>query len=685
MVQSFPSFPIRRRLKGSEVASLIRDPVFLLAPDRSILHWNLAAARALNVEGLPAGDATVAESPRLARLAELLSHVDGPFMLTLDAPDGERTYLADLHEEGSDQDAPTSLILLLHDHTELINLQKALRESENRLRAITGAAMEAIIAMDNKGRIQQWNPAAERMFGWTASEAIGRSLHATLAGPAERARFHAASGAAAWSPEGEGRSYCSVLCVPALRKDGSSLEVEVSISTYRMEGHWQALGIVRDVTERARAEARLKAAEERWQFALEGGGDAVWDWNVVSGEAYFAPRYYAMLGYEENAFEPSFESFRALVHPDDWFRVVNSLRTAFEPEGPLFECEFRMRTPDDACRWVSSRGLITERSPDGQPLRMVGTLRDVHERHEAEAALLGQLAETQRLNAELEEAQVQLVQSEKMASIGQLSAGVAHEMNTPLGFVKSNIGTLENYVGTLLELLAGYQQATAGMAGVPELDEVREPLALAELDYLRSDIPELFSETRDGIQRVQRIVSDLKDFSHLGGEGWGYADIHRGLDSSLNILRNEIKHRADVVREYASLPELWCQSSQLNQVFLNLLANAAHAIEGRGRITVRTRVEGEFVVVEIEDTGCGIPPENLKRIFDAFFTTKPVGKGTGLGLSISYGIIRKHSGRIEVSSRPGHGSTFQVFLPLHGSALGATDESALPGEDGSPE
>ena len=465
MVQSFPSFPIRRRLKGSEVASLIRDPVFLLAPDRSILHWNLAAARALNVEGLPAGDATVAESPRLARLAELLSHVEGPFMLTLDAPDGERTYLADLHEEGSDQDAPTSLILLLHDHTELINLQKALRESENRLRAITGAAMEAIIAMDNKGRIQQWNPAAERMFGWTASEAIGRSLHATLAGPAERARFHAASGAAAWSPEGEGRSYCSVLCVPALRKDGSSLEVEVSISTYRMEGHWQALGIVRDVTERARAEARLKAAEERWQFALEGGGDAVWDWNVVSGEAYFAPRYYAMLGYEENAFEPSFESFRALVHPDDWFRVVNSLRTAFEPEGPLFECEFRMRTPDDACRWVSSRGLITERSPDGQPLRMVGTLRDVHERHEAEAALLGQLAETQRLNAELEEAQVQLVQSEKMASIGQLSAGVAHEMNTPLGFVKSNIGTLENYVGTLLELLAGYQQATAGKIG----------------------------------------------------------------------------------------------------------------------------------------------------------------------------------------------------------------------------
>ena len=181
MVQSFPSFPIRRRLKGREVASLIRDPVFLLAPDRRILHWNLAAARALSVEGLPAGDATVAESPRLARLAELLSHVDGPFMLTLDAPDGERTYLADLHEEGSDEDAPTSLILLLHDHTELIHLQKALRESENRLRAITGAAMEAIIAMDNKGRIQQWNPAAERMFGWTASEAVGRRLHAAQA------------------------------------------------------------------------------------------------------------------------------------------------------------------------------------------------------------------------------------------------------------------------------------------------------------------------------------------------------------------------------------------------------------------------------------------------------------------------------------------------------------------------
>jgi len=659
MTKSRSPARIRGRLQAREAASLIRDPLFLLGPDRRILDWNRAAARALDMdESLPASAAALDASPRLQGLAELLREADGPFCLTLEAPDGERTYAADLH-----RDEEGGLILLLHDDTERIRLHHALKENENRLRAITSAAMEAIITMDHRGRIQQWNPTAERIFGWTASEVLGRSLHTLLAGPSERARFAAAEGT--WPQTGQGRTFGSIIRLPAVRKDGSVIEVEVSVTAYRMAGRWQALGIVRDVTERARAEARLALAEARWQFALEGGGDAVWDWNVVSGEVFQGPRFYSMLGYEEDAFPRSFESFRGLVHPDDWPRLIRALEPVFGGEIPLYRCEFRMRAADDEYHWIASRGKVIEWTPDGKPLRMVGTHRNVHARHEAEAALQAQLAETQRLNAELEEAQVQLVQSEKMASIGQLAAGVAHEMNTPLGFVKSNVGSLQGYAATLMELVEAFRTATAGIEGVPALATLRERLAEVEFDYLREDIPALLAETQDGILRVQRIVADLKDFSHLGSEQWAYADIHRGLDSTINILRNEIKHRAEVLREYGELPEVWCQPSQLNQVFLNLLANAAHAITGSGRITVRTRRDGDSVVIEISDTGCGIPPENHKRIFDAFFTTKPVGKGTGLGLSISYGIMRKHGGRIELESRVGEGSTFRLVLPVH--------------------
>ena len=656
-----PSSPprIRDRLQAREAASLIRDPLFLLGPDRRILDWNRAAARAFDMdENLPPSPAALDAIPRLRRLVELLREVDGPFSLTLDAPDGERTYAADLHRDEKD-----GLILLLHDDTDRIRLHQALKESENRLRAVTGAAMEAIITMDHRGRIQQWNPAAERIFGWEASEVLGRSLHALLAGPTEQALFAAAPGT--WPQTGQGRTFGSIIRLPAVRKDGSVIEVEVSVTAYRMAGRWQALGIVRDVTARARAEARLELAEARWQFALEGGGDAVWDWDVVGGEVFQGPRFYSMLGYDEDAFPRTFDSFRSLVHPDDWPRLMRALDPVFCGEAPLYSCEFRMRAADDGYRWIASRGKIIEWAPDGRPARMVGTHRNVHARHEAEAALQKQLAETQRLNVELEETQVQLVQSEKMASIGQLAAGVAHEINTPLGFVKSNMGSLQGYAATLMELVDAYRAATAGMPGVPALEALRGRLAEVEFDYLRDDIPALLAETQDGILRVQRIVADLKDFSHLGGEQWAYADLHRGLDSTINILRNEIKHRAEVVREYGELPEVWCQPSQLNQVFLNLLANAAHAIAGDGRITVRTRLDGDWAVIEISDTGCGIPPENCKRVFDAFFTTKPVGKGTGLGLSISYGIMRKHGGRIELNSRVGEGSTFRLVLPVH--------------------
>ncbi len=289
------------------------------------------------------------------------------------------------------------------------------------------------------------------------------------------------------------------------------------------------------------------------------------------------------------------------------------------------------------------------------PLPVVGNHDEVHELSLAFERMRENLASTQE----------RIVQSEKMASIGQLSAGVAHEINNPIGFVFSNFGTLEDYLQRLFRMLGAYKQAEAQLAGTPtalQLARLREEI---ELDYLEEDIPALMSESKDGIKRVRKIVQDLKDFSHADArDEWELADLHAGLDSTLNIVNNEIKYKAEVVKAYGTLPPVECLPSELNQVFMNLLVNAAHAIPDntRGTITLRSGDGGDHVWVEVADTGSGIAPDILNRIFDPFFTTKQVGKGTGLGLSLSYGIVKKHGGRIEVSSEVGVGSTFRVIV-----------------------
>ena len=259
--------------------------------------------------------------------------------------------------------------------------------------------------------------------------------------------------------------------------------------------------------------------------------------------------------------------------------------------------------------------------------------------------------------AELEAAHSQLLQSEKMASIGVLAAGVAHEINNPVGFVSSNLSTLKGYNASMIALL---ERCRTGEA--TEAD-----FAAAEFDYLKDDIPALIGESRDGLDRVRKIVADLKDFSRVDQAEWQEADLNAGIECTLNVVWNELKYKAEVVREYdPALPRVPCLAAQINQVVMNLLVNAAQAIAERGTITVRTGHDDALAWIEVADTGVGMPPEVQRRIFDPFYTTKPVGKGTGLGLSISYDIVARHGGRIEVTSAPGAGTTFRVSLPLAG-------------------
>jgi len=268
----------------------------------------------------------------------------------------------------------------------------------------------------------------------------------------------------------------------------------------------------------------------------------------------------------------------------------------------------------------------------------------------------------------LSEAEDRLAQSEKLAALGQLAAGVAHEINTPVAYVNTNLCSLEGYLEDLflvLDAYAGLEEALPAAARERiELQRLKQEVGY---DYLRADALVLVGESKEGVSAVRRIVADLKDFSHSDmSREWKQADLHKGLDLSLNVARSEIKYKAEVVKEYGTIPEIECLPSKLNQVFLNLLVNAAHAIRDGvpGTITLRTGCDADEVWVEVSDTGCGIAPENVQRIFDPFFTTKPVGVGTGLGLSLSYGIVQQHAGRIEVSSVVGQGSTFRVLLPI---------------------
>ena len=268
-----------------------------------------------------------------------------------------------------------------------------------------------------------------------------------------------------------------------------------------------------------------------------------------------------------------------------------------------------------------------------------------------------------KINRELEETQGQLLQSEKMASIGQLAAGVAHEINNPIGYVSSNLVSLEAFLQDLFAVLALYEGFDERLPETVRL-ELQAIKAQTDIAYLREDSVMLLGECREGIDRVKKIVQDLRDFSRIDSHDvWSLADLHKGFDSTLNIVNNTIKYQSKVTTEYGELPEIECLPTQINQVFMNIVMNAAQSMPAGGPITVRTGTQGNDVWVTVTDCGSGIPPDQLKRIFDPFYTTKPVGEGTGLGLSLSYGIVEKHGGHIEVLSEVGTGTTFRVVLP----------------------
>lgn len=262
------------------------------------------------------------------------------------------------------------------------------------------------------------------------------------------------------------------------------------------------------------------------------------------------------------------------------------------------------------------------------------------------------------VEAKLDETTKRLMQSEKLASLGEMAAGVAHEINNPVGYVSSNLATLQKYLGFYEEVLDAPAGDAEGLAAIKKR---------VNYAFIRSDVRNLVNESQEGIERVKTIIKDLKDFARTNtASNYLPSDIHVGLKSTLNIAHNQIKNCAQLKLEFGNLPLVECVPSQINQVFLNLLVNAAQAVpvDKEGLITIRTYSDGSFISIEVEDNGEGMPDEILHKIFDPFFTTKEAGKGTGLGLSVSQKIIQDHAGTLTASSSVGVGSVFKITLPV---------------------
>ena len=299
-----------------------------------------------------------------------------------------------------------------------------------------------------------------------------------------------------------------------------------------------------------------------------------------------------------------------------------------------------------------------------------------------EKELKDALSEVREKNRDLEDAlaelratQAQMIQSEKMSSIGQLAAGIAHEINNPTGFVKTNLKTLREYFDDIFEVIKEYRGLITELSGNEKnemgagpisgkIDQIVSKEKEVDLDFLLEDIKDIFEDCKEGTDRIKKIVINLKEFAHPGDDELQRKDINQGIESTLSVIWNELKYKAQVIKELGDLPLVECYPQQLNQVFMNILINAVQAIKDHGEIRIRTRAVENFVEIEIKDTGIGIPEVNLKKIYDPFFTTKEVGKGTGLGLNVSYNIVKRHNGSIEVESEMGRGTAFRIKIPV---------------------
>lgn len=400
------------------------------------------------------------------------------------------------------------------------------------------------------------------------------------------------------------------------------------------------VGIHIDITERKKAEEALRASEEKYRTMMDSMQDGIYICSQDFQVEYVNPAMIKRIGRDvtgEYCYKAIYRN-RAKCSWCQYNKVLQGKHVDYELLNPV----------DD--RNYSIMNVPLCRQTDGSVHKLT-IARDI---------------------TNIKAMSAQLLQSEKMASIGQLAAGVAHEINNPIGFVSSNLKTLSDYQDDLSRLLAQYKKLVLYLKeedNTPSLSEHLEQISSIEedidIEFIMEDLTNLVMESREGTERVKKIVLDLKNFAHPGNDELQQVDINLGIESTLNVVWNELKYKTTIEKDLGEIPHISGYPQQLNQVFMNILVNAAQAIDEKGEIKIKTRHQDGFIEIIFKDTGSGIPEEHLGKLFDPFFTTKDVGKGTGLGLNIAFNIIQKHHGTIDVKSKQGQGTTFTIRIPDH--------------------
>jgi len=557
-------------------------------------------------------------------------------------PDGRVTWVSTTKVPFRD---PTGTVVgtfgVSHDITERMRA-----EEQTRLQtAALESAANGIVIVGRDGRVLWVNPSFTRLTGYTGEEVLGQTLRILNSGQ-QGSNFYQKL----WQTVLAGGVWRGELV--NRRKDGSLYTDEMTITPVRSTGgeitHF--IAVKQDVTERRRAEEAVRASEERYRELFENASDMVFTTDLRGGLTSLNQVAAKTIGYSRE--EATAMNLRQLVDRHHW-HLIDDIRLRLLAGDSAMTVEMEVRTKD-------GRRVLLEVKPrlvykDGKPVAMQGIGRDITGREVAE---------------------MELRQAQKLESVGRLASGIAHEINTPIQFVGDNTRFVQDSFAGLQTLLAKYQElrdaAAAGAVDPALLAELRRTEEASDCAYLLDEIPKALTQTLEGVTQVATIVRAMKDFAHPERKERVAADINKALLSTLTVARNELKYVADVETDFGELPLVVCNLSDLNQVFLNLLVNAAHAIGDvvkqsgkKGKIRVRTLAEGKTVLVAISDTGCGIPEGVRSRIFDPFFTTKEVGRGTGQGLAIARSVVvDRHKGSLTFESVVGEGTTFCVRLPV---------------------
>lgn len=560
-------------------------------------------------------------------------------------------------------------------------LKRDLKASESRFRNVIRKNADGIAIVNKKGLVCFVNPSAQALFNCKEEELLGQEFFGNLVVEGSACDIDMDTDIIPQVGETDAAGIRVIQTeVEAISKGKKNAVVEMRVVETEWEGEMAYLASLRDITDRKRAEEMLWLYDRA--MAATSTGIVISDaTNPEHPIIYCNPAFESMTGYRRA--EILGKNCRFLQGSDTEPAAVETIRQALQTES---ECKVILKNyRKDATAFWNALSVSPVRDRTGKLTHFIGVQRDITERKQSEEALQNSEAQSREQSTKLESAinelkdtQSQLVQSEKLSSLGLLIAGVAHEINNPVSFIYGNLTHLKNYTQDLLHMVEVYEKNYP--EPVAEIEAEKEAI---ELDFLAKDLPEIIYSMNVGVERISQIVKSLRNFSRHDNSEMKPVNLHEGIDSTLLILNHRLKgngktHPIQIVKQYGNLPPVECFSGPINQVFMNIITNAIDALDdwnsrqtfqqisdNPSQITICTEVVGNFVEIQIADNGPGITEEVKQRIFDTFFTTKPVGKGTGMGLSISYQIIvERHNGELYCTSEVGKGTEFIIKMPI---------------------